>query len=364
MKELALYAPVNNLSFGNVTYNFLKELYKRDCHVVLFPIGEGLNFSAFDKADEDFKSWVQDCAKNRLTSIKQDMPTLKMWHLVQGEQRITPRQYLYTFYELDSPTAEEKCLASLQNKTFFSSSDAASRFTKGGCTNASYIPIGFDTDFYKTGKVYHKDKVHFVLMGKFEKRKHTDKIIKMWAKKYGNKNDYQLTCCVTNPFFKPEQMQQVLQQTLQGQRYFNINFLPFLNTNSEVNELMNSADIDLTGLSGAEGWNLPAFNMTCLGKWSLVLNGSSHKDWATEENCILIEPSCKIPAHDGVFFKKGEQFNQGNIHDFDEEYVATKKDLAVETSKAPNIQGEQLQNNFTYKKTVDKILDAIKLDLE
>jgi hypothetical protein len=186
----------------------------------------------------------------------------------------------------------------------------------------------------------------------------------MWAKKYGNKNDYQLTCCVTNPFFKPEQMQQVLQQTLQGQRYFNINFLPFLNTNSEVNELMNSADIDLTGLSGAEGWNLPAFNMTCLGKWSLVLNGSSHKDWATEENCILIEPSCKIPAHDGVFFKKGEQFNQGNIHDFDEEYVATKMDLAVETSKAPNIQGEQLQNNFTYKKTVDKILDAIKLDLE
>lgn len=99
-------------------------------------------------------------------------------------------------------------------------------------------------------------------MGKFEKRKHTEKIIKLWLSKYGNNNKYQLTVCVTNPFFKQEEMSAVIHNTLEGKRYSNVNFLPYLKTNSEVNELLNSIDIDLTGLSGAEGWNLPAFNAT------------------------------------------------------------------------------------------------------
>ena len=359
MTKINIFAPVNNLSFGNVTYNFLKELYNRDAHITFFPIGDSINFSAFDKASEDFKSWVNDRAQNRFTDVDKNIPTLKMWHILQGEQRITPRQYLYTFYELDSPTSVEKNLVNLQDHTFFSSSHANSCFKKAGCENTNTIPIGFDEDFFETKKVYHADKVHFVLMGKFEKRKHTAKIIQLWAKKYGNKHDYQLTCAVTNPFFKPEQMQQLLAQTLQGNRYFNINFLPYLNTNSEVNELMNSADIDLTGLSGAEGWNLPAFNMTCLGKWSMVLNSTSHKDWATKDNCILIEPNRKIPAEDGMFFKSGQDFNQGNINDFDIDYVSIKMDEAVNKHKTENTAGKSLKTQFTYKKTVDSILNTI-----
>ena len=346
MRQLALYAPLNNLSFGNVTYNFLKEFYKRNFSVSLFPIGDGLNISAFDKIDPDFKLWVEGCVKDRHVSVKQDMPTLKMWHIVQGENRITPNQYLYTFYELDQPTETEKNLVSLQTKTIFSSSYARDSFIRGGCANACHVPIGFDEDFHETGRDYHSDRVHFVLMGKFEKRKHTAKIIDMWVKKYGNNKDYQLTCCVTNPFFKPEQMQQVLANCLGGKQYFNVNFLPFLNTNSEVNELMNSADIDLTGLSGAEGWNLPAFNMSCLGKWSVVLNSSSHKDWATGDNSILVEPSQKISAVDGAFFRPDQPFNQGNIYDFDPSDAISKIEKAVEKCKTPNEKGRSLKRTF------------------
>ena len=78
-------------------------------------------------------------------------------------------------------------------------------------------------------------------------------------------------------------MNQIIAQALEGKTYGNINFLPRLGTNSEVNEMLNSIDIDLSGLSGAEGWNLPAFNSTCLGKWSMVLNCTSHKDWANDK---------------------------------------------------------------------------------
>jgi hypothetical protein len=107
------------------------------------------------------------------------------------------------------------------------------------------------------------DKIHFGLMGKFEKRKHTEKIIKTWIKKYGNNYNYQLTCCINNPFFKKEQMESLINNLLGGTRYGNINFLPFLPHNSQVNDFINSIDIDLGGMSGAEGWNLPSFNATC-----------------------------------------------------------------------------------------------------
>ena len=359
MRKLTFYAPLNNLSFGNITYNFLKEFYKRNFSLSFFPIGEGLNVSAFDKIDPDFKNWIESSVKGRYLTVDPEDPTIKMWHIVQGENRITPRQYLYTFYELDQPTEVEKNLVSLQNKTIFSSSYASDSFTRAGCSNTCSIPVGFDTDFFETGKTYLKDRVHFVLMGKFEKRKHTAKIIEMWAQKYGNNKDYQLSCCVTNPFFKPEQMQQIIANSLKGKTYFNINFLPYLNTNSEVNELMNSADIDLTGLSGAEGWNLPSFNMSCLGKWSIVLNASSHLDWATQDNSFLVQPTGKIPSEDGVFFKSGQDFNQGNIYDFDTEDALAQIEKAVEKCKSPNEEGRKLKDSFSYSNTIDKILEVV-----
>ena len=54
-------------------------------------------------------------------------------------------------------------------------------------------------------------------------------------------------------------------------------------------------------MSGAEGWNLPAFNATALGKWSIVLNSSSHTDWANSDNSILVEPNGTETAEDGNF---------------------------------------------------------------
>ena len=185
-------------------------------------------------------------------------------------------------------------------------------------------------------------------MGKFEKRKHTAKIFAtLWAQKYGNNYNYQLSCCITNPFMKPEQLNALISQALEGKKYGNINFLPFLQTNSEVNEFLNAVDIDLGGLSGAEGWNLPSFNATALGKWSIVLNATSHKDWANDKNSILVEPSGKIPCYDGQFFHQGQPFNQGNIYDFNDEDVLAKTEEAEKICKTENTEGLKLQNDFS-----------------
>ncbi len=355
MKQLIFKGPLNSLSFGNVSFNLLREIYKKGIETAIFPIGN-VEVSAFGPQDEEFKAWLEDGVNNRCLKVDKDTPTLQMWHLNGSENRISRNQFLYTFYELDSPTEQERKLCELQDGVIFSSRFAANNFDG----NVSSAPLGLDPDFKKLNKTYLQGKIHFGLMGKFEKRKHTAKILKAWAKKYGNNYKYQLSCCITNPFLKKEQLEALINQALEGNRYGNINFIPFLPQNAQVNDYINSIDIDLGGVSGAEGWNLPSFNATCLGKWSIVLNASSHKDWANDKNCILLEPNGKEPVYDGIFFQEGSPFNQGNIYTFDDDEFIAAMESAEGMCKNENKEGIELGKELTYENTLNKILNSMK----
>jgi hypothetical protein len=350
MKNLIFKGPLNSLSFGNVSFNIIKEIFKKGIDLSLFPIGK-IDIDSFGEQTNEFKTWLEDSINNRFLKLDKDSTTLQMWHLNGSENRISRKQILYTFFELDEPTDSEKKLGSMQDKLVFSSSYASEKFE-----GSSFAPLGFDESFFNTNKTYMSDKIHFGIMGKFEKRKHTAKLIKAWIKKYGNNYNYQLTCCVTNPFFKKEQMESILRETLGGKSYGNVNFLPFLPQNSQVNDFLNSIDIDIGGMSGAEGWNLPSFNATCLGKWSIVLNSTSHKDWANKQNCILVDPDGKEEIYDNIFFNKGYSFNQGSMYTFDEEEFISAMETAETVCKKENTEGAKLKNKFTYKNTLDKIL--------
>jgi len=356
MKKLNFDAPINSLSLGNVSINFLRELKKKDLSLSTFPIGDNANFAAYDKIGEDFKKWFSNSAMSRLKDLSPTDQSLKVWH-INGSEKTLPNQHLYTFYETDSPTREEVNIVGLQKHVFFSCSEATAAFKEKGCNNVSFIPLGFDPDFHETEKKYlPEDIIHFGLMGKFERRKNTQAIIQLWADKFGNNPKYQLSCLVSNPFFNEEQMGQAINSCLQGQSISNINFLPFLQTNSEVNDFMNSIDIDLSGLSNGEGWNLPSFNSTALGKWSIVSNCSSHKDWATPENAILVEPIGKQPCYDNHFFKEGTPFNQGQYYKLNGDDILNGMEEAVKKAGQKNTEGTKLRDKFTYTKTVDAIL--------
>ena len=78
MKKLNFEAPINSLSLGNVSVNFLRELRNHDIDLSLFPIGERGDFTAYNKIDEDFKQWVSTIASQRLANLKKSTPTLKV----------------------------------------------------------------------------------------------------------------------------------------------------------------------------------------------------------------------------------------------------------------------------------------------
>lgn len=358
MTSLIVEAPINSLSFGNVAVNILRELYKLNLDIGLFPIGN-VDLSAF-KVSDDFKKHLQKSIDNRYSELAKKSPSLKLWHFNGGEDRKSPCQNLFTFYECSDPTDLEVAIAKSQNKVIITSNYALELFKQKGCDNFVFAPLGLDQDFGRTGRTYLKDVTHFGLMGKFEKRKNTAGIIKAWLAKYGNNNKYQLSCCITNPFFKPEQMSEIVNSVLEGKRYSNINFLPYLKTNEEVNELLNAIDIDLTGLSYAEGWNLPSFNATCLGKWSIVSNATSHKDWATKENSILVECDSSVDSHDGAFFISGGGFNQGLFPSYSEQsMIEAFEEAEKRLAEYPvNAAGLELGKKLSYANTVQKILES------
>lgn len=356
MKKLILNAPFNNLSFGNVSVNFARELYRKGVDCCIFPIGDQVDLATFDKLDKGFIDWLNSAINNRHQGISPDTPTLQMWHINGSETRFSRKKILYTFYELDQPTSSEINLVNHQDLCIFSSQHAARSFEDAGCRNTTHCPIGFDPDLSLTHKTYLPNKVHFGLMGKFEKRKRTEQILKNWAQKYGNNYKYQLSCVISNPFFQAGQLDALITRALDGRKYGNINFLPHLQTNSDVNDYINAIDIELSGLSGAEGWNLPAFNASALGKWSVVLNATSHKDWATPTNSILIEPSFKETAVDAFFFHPNAPFNQGFISGISDEEMIAAFERAEGIHKQENSEGLQLQKDFAYSKTIDTIL--------
>ena len=93
--QLIVEAPVNRLSFGNVTYNILRQLWRKGVDVNWFPLGGNSNFSAFDKIDNDFAEWLQNSARNANEKINPDTPCFKLWHLNGSHSRIGSKQALY-----------------------------------------------------------------------------------------------------------------------------------------------------------------------------------------------------------------------------------------------------------------------------
>ena len=355
--KLILNIALNSLSIGGVGFNLLRELYKRKVQCIVFPKGN-VDLSAY-KIDPQFGAWIERSINDRLKKYSREIPTLSCWHINGSEFKPSDRQYLLSFHETDFATDYEVNVVNQQDATFFSSSWSVSNFQQYGSQNVSFVPLGLDEDFIQL-KQPTLPITHWGIVGKWEDlRKMTTFKIQTWIKKYGGNPKHQLTLCVTNPFFRPEDMNALYSRAFNGNRPFNVNVLPYLKTNVEMNQLYNSFDVDLSGTARSEGFNIPAFTATALGKWSIVTNCTAHKDWATATNSILVEPKGMVPASDSIFFVPGQPFSQGNMYDFSEESLIEAMEKAEKLAKTPNTEGRKLAETFTYKRTVDEILAKI-----
>ena len=75
--QLVVEAPINSLSFGNVTYNLLRQFWRRGVDVIWFPLAGNADFKSFDKIEPEFLAWLNNSAQNALKNVKKDIPALK-----------------------------------------------------------------------------------------------------------------------------------------------------------------------------------------------------------------------------------------------------------------------------------------------
>lgn len=357
-----LNVPVNTVSFGQVSTLVLREFFNLKEEFILLPIGNNADLSSQDVSKE-FYDYIKLSSENYLSRVKRNNPCFKLWHLNGSLESVSNKRFLLSFYELDSPTKEEINIVKNQDRVYFSSNYTVDLFKSFGCSNVEYLPLAFDKyNFSRLEKKYFSDdRIVFNLVGKLEKRKHHKKVIQSWLKKYGNKHGYHLQCAIYNPFLKEEDNKTLISSILEGNNYFNISFLGQMQKNSLYNDYLNSADI-IIGMSGGEGWGLPEFQSVSIGKHAIILNAHAYKEWATKENSVLVEPNGKLEAYDGMFFQKGNNFNQGNIFDFSADDFISACELVVEKVKRNrlNNEGLKLQDKFTSEKLATNILNIVK----
>jgi hypothetical protein len=352
-------APFNPTSIGQTSFNIYRELSKNN-DICLFPVQDRIDLGCFSVSEEE-KNRISKNSKFSEENYNRESPSLAIWHIRGSEKAIGSKQNLLTFHETDTLTTYEASRLSQLDKVF-----VTSRYTKNvfdahlkGSTEVIYCPLAFDSNsFHKIDKDPKEEVITFGIRGKIEKRKHTLKVIAAWAKTFGGDPRFRLDCSVHNMHMDESQNNAILDAMPDRTMPWNINILPFLPTNDLYNKTLNQADIDLTGMSGCEGFNLPLFQSMCLGKQVIVLNAHVHKDFCNESNSILINPSGMIDAEDGMFFAKGQTTNQGQWFDFDEKDLISAMLLSVERAKVNNFEGEKLKE-WTFEKTANTILENI-----
>lgn len=371
-ERLIVEGPINALSLGNVTLCLLKAAYRKGLAVDFVPVGGNLDLSAWS-LESAFQSWLLDSANRFISNYNRNSTHLKIWHINGGQSWIGGKRILLTFHECDAATEAEINIVKNTDKTFFCGEYSRDVFSDYGLLNIESFNLGFDKDTFSPVEVTQPNggQINWLLAGKAEKRKHSYKLLELWIKKFGKRRGqtwkdgekHFLNVAITNPFFNNPELQnfhnQQIANIIGNNHYWNVHFHPWMQTNAEVNKLLNITDIDITGLSGAESWNLPAFNATCLGKWSAVLNATGHKSWANRENAVLVNPNGKAPLVDNIFFQPNAPFNNGNFYTFKDEDVLTAFDKLAKLAKTPNKSGLELQTKFTYEQTLDDILSKI-----
>lgn len=370
-QNFSLQVPLNSTSLGQTATCFLHELFLLELEPNIFPIGRGVDLSSYNGLLPDaFLPWLQYCIDKAQKSYKRSDPCLKWWHVHGAEEGVLSlNPYLMTFHEVDGLTEHETNILKNYEKVFVACEYNKNIFEQNG-VNTVECNLGFDSlAFKRTDKKYYGDDITTIMVsGKLEMRKRHDKVLRVLGQMFGNNSAYKVHLHLYNHFLnsdpnKCKEINESLVRNYCGGDYFNFIQYPYFGSLQEVNESYNCADLVVDG-SGGESWSLPSFHCVGLGKHAVLHNCTGIKSWATAANATLVEPSGKIPAIDGLFFKgEGSNFNVGNFYDFTDEDLKKAIESALEKVKKNkvNSEGLKIQEQFTWKKFSEKVLSNMNI---
>jgi hypothetical protein len=357
MLEFNFEVPVNGASLGQIGVGLLMEMFNRkdELDPNVYVIG-GADLRAYN-LPEGFQEWLQQKVNQAYSNIGKKLPMARIWHIKDSE-RILPgsKSVLYTVHECSELTETERDICNFYDQTLVTSNYSNEVFNSGG-VKSKVCPNFFDARHFFPIEVKKQQGVtNWMLIGKMEKRKQTHEILSAWAAAYGGNSEHRLNCLIHNGFLPQEMQERSINGLFKGSIPWNINMLGPQEQNSKVNELMNFCDIGIN-LSGGEGFCLPNINTICLDKVSVTLNAHAHKDYCNEKNSVLVETDGKDEIYDGVFFVKGNHFNQGEMYKCSIESMIDGFKRAEKALKEKSLDTKGVAEKFSVKNTLDIILN-------
>lgn len=338
---LNLQAPVNKLSYGYVCRNIIKELYKLDSSVKLIPIGP-ISF------EEKEKEVIDTCLENSKFDT-----TVKIFH--QHNLYIEEKNKIgFPIFELDNFSEEEKKSLSSVGRLFVCS-DWARDLVKD-YADTRVIPLGVDRSIFYPREVRRSNKVVFLNIGKWEKRKGHEILYGAFLEAFKDVDDVELWMVPKNNFISKEKERKWTNHYKElGNK---VKLIPPLSTSRQIAELINRSDVGVYPYL-AEGWCMPILESLSCGKRVIATNYSAPTQYLNQDNSVLINPDGLEYAFDDTFFNGvGKWAFLGGTY-LRTLVDALRAEYKIAKDRVVNEAGIKTAEEFSWEKTAKMIMQNI-----
>ena len=339
-------------SYGLVTLNLMKSLMDLGVNVATHGISH----------NEDYGSYNTYVRKSALSSklFDAEAPCLSVRHQFDMAQSIGCGTRIgYTFFEVNKLTPLETNHLRSLDKLIVPSMWAADICIRAGIHNTEVCPAGYDETIFKPVK-YMPPSCVFLSVGKWEVRKQQDAIVMAFNKAFGPKDNVKLWMSCNNKFIKDY----VDQKKIKYKEYLGdkLTIIDYIKEHSDLARLMQQSYC-FVAPSLAEGWNLPLLEAMACGKFNIATNYSAHTQFCNDESSILIEPTGLVDARDDMWFKEGNETNNGQWCSYSEDDLISSMQLIYKKYKDGIVLNEDAAENakrFTWTKSAEKMRSIIQ----
>lgn len=354
--DINLIAPINQLGYGIAGLNILKSLTELGENVALFPVMGRV------EAPEEYHTIVKD-SMERAAFFNKNAPCIRLWHQHDMSQFVGTGTHVgFPIFELDEFTEREIHHLGSVDKLFVCS-DWAKDVVEHELpdwldTQTHVIPLGVDTDIFYPRKSKRQNTIFFNC-GKWEIRKGHDVLVEMFNKAFEYHDNVELWMMNYNPFYSDEQNTEWANLYKNSKLGDKITILPRVQTQKDLAAVMNKAHCGIFP-TRAEGWNLELLEMMACDKLVITTDYSGNTEFCNSDNAMLVKPSMMEPAYDGMWFN-----GQGRWASLGEreitQYVEHMQHVheLVQNGKPSNDAGVKTAQQFSWKNTAQKILEAL-----
>jgi len=353
--NINLTAPINDLGYGVVGRNLLKNLSEMGVKVCYWPIGQ----PSVD--NQEIRDLIKECMIKR-DEFKHYSPSLRIWHQNDMAQHIgSGKRIGFPIFELNKFTKVEKNhLASLDNiivcsqwaKTIIEQEVPLMKYRIG------IAPLGVDKEIFYPRYKNQSEKTVFLNVGKWEIRKGHDILIESFNKAFEKDDMVELWMMNHNPFLPEQQEKEWLNLYLDSKLGSKIKIIPRAKTHKEVAEIMSQSDVGVFP-SRAEGWNLEALEMMAMGKDVILTGYSAHTEFANEKNADIIKIEKTEDAHDGIWFHGQGEWAKIGTHQIEQlvDYMRKAYRNRMGFEEHQNEEGIKTAGKFSWKNCSKNVME-------